>query len=172
MSRILTLDTKELLMNYQKTRSLSSRYCFAALVMSVIVAGSGASFADEDDGRLSAIGGLSAAHMYTSYIAIGAIGDAFGNEIYDTERVQDLMGGLVGMLDTLKKQLLLVQENCEDESDQDYIDETIQIYSLLQEEARQLSKFSESRDKADHRAYEKARTTVWPRIEKLLGLDE
>ncbi len=158
-------------MNYAKTRSLRSRFCIAVLGMSILAIGTRAS-AEEDDGRLSAIGGLSAAHMYTSYIAIGAIGDAFGNDVYDTERVQELMRGIVGMLDTLKKQLLLVQENCEDEADQKYIDETIQVYTLLQEEARQLSKFSESKDKADHRAYEKARTTVWPRIEKLLGLDK
>ena len=82
------------------------------------------------------------------------------------------MGSLVGMIDTLKKQLLLVQENCEDKNDQEYIDETINVYTLLQEEARQLSNFAESRDISDHRAYEKARTTVWPKIEKLLGLDE
>lgn len=159
-------------MNLPTTQRFVPRFCIAALAMSVLIGASGASFADEDDGRLSAIGGLSAAHMYTTYIAIGAIGDAFGNDVYDTERVQDLTGALVGMLDTIKKQLLLVQEKCEDEADQDYIDETIQIYSLLQEEARQLSAFSKSRDKSDHRAYEKARTTVWPRIEKLLGLDE
>ncbi|WP_339612421.1 hypothetical protein [uncultured Rubinisphaera sp.] len=124
-----------------------------------------------DDGRLSAIGGLSAAHMYTTYIAIGATADAFGNDVYETEQVQDIMSGMVGMIDTLKKQLLLVQENCEDKDDQRYIDDTIQVYNLLQEEARQLSTFAETRDITDHRAYEKARTTVWPRIEKLLGLD-
>jgi len=147
----------------------------AVLASSVVLLSPGYSSADEkpaDDGRLSAIGGLSAAHMYTTYIAIGAVADAFGNDVYKTKQVQDIMGGLVGMIDTLKKQLLLVQENCEDKSDQKYIDETIQIYSLLQEEARQLSTYSKSEDKADFRAYEKARTTVWPRIEKLLGLKD
>ena len=54
-----------------------------------------------DDGRLSAIGGLSAAHMYTTYIAIGATADAFGNDVYETEQVQDIMSGMVGMIDTL-----------------------------------------------------------------------
>lgn len=126
----------------------------------------------EDDGRLSAIGGLSAAHMYTTYVAIGATADAFGNDVYDAKQVQDIMGSLVNMIDTLKKQLLLVQEHCEDEADQKYIDETLDVYRLLQEEARQLSVFAGSRDISDHRAYEKARTTVWPRIEKLLGLDD
>ncbi len=158
-------------MKISGTRSRISQFCIAALFLCTMTVGTRTSVA-ADDGRLSAIGGLSAAHMYTSYIAIGAIGDAFGNEVYDTERVQELMKGMVGMLDTLKKQLLLVQENCEDKADQEYIDETIQIYTLLQEEARQLSKYSESTNKADYRAYEKARTTVWPRIEKLLGLDD
>ncbi|MCG6155260.1 hypothetical protein [Rubinisphaera margarita] len=146
----------------------------AALVVAVAAAlgNCSAAHAEDDDGRLSAIGGLSAAHMYTTYIAIGATADAFGNDVYETEQVQDIMGGLVGMIDTLKKQLLLVQENCDDPSDQKYIDETIQVYNLLQEEARQLSTFAKSRDVSDHRAYEKARTTVWPRIEKLLGLDD
>ena len=161
-------------MKYLVSQRFAPRLLVTVLAISAVILSPGYSFADEeeDDGRLSAIGGLSAAHMYTTYIAIGAVADAFGNDVYETEQVQEIMGGLVGMIDTLKKQLLLVQENCEDESDQEYIDETIQIYSLLQEEARQLSTFSESTEKADHRAYEKARTTVWPRIEKLLGLDE
>ncbi len=146
----------------------------AAVVVAIAFAVGNCSttYADDDDGRLSAIGGLSAAHMYTTYIAIGATADAFGNDVYEAEQVQDIMGGMVGMIDTLKKQLLLVQENCDDPSDQRYIDETIQVYNLLQEEARQLSTFAKSRDISDHRAYEKARTTVWPRIEKLLGLDD
>lgn len=159
-------------MNARIIQRFIPRLFVATVAMSAVLYTPGASFADEDDGRLSAIGGLSAAHMYTTYIAIGAVADAFGNDIYETDQVQDIMGGLVGMIDKIKKQLLLVQESCEDKADQDYFDETIQIYTLLQEEARQLSMFSKSRDTADHRAYEKARTTVWPRIEKLLGLDD
>jgi len=154
------------------SRFVSTRW--ACLVLAAVCCFSATpTFAQaEDDGRLAAIGGLSAAHMYTTYVAIGATADAFGNDVYDSQQVQDIMGSLVGMIDTLKKQLLLVQENCEDENDQDYIDETIGVYTLLQEEARQLANFAASRDISDHRAYEKARTTVWPKIEKLLGLDE
>ena len=150
----------------------SSRLCLALLAMAVISAVPVRSYAEEDDGRLSAIGGLSASHIYTTYVAIGAVADAFGNDVYETKQVQDIMDGMVGMIDTVKKQLLLVQEHCEDQSDQRYIDDVINIYTLLQEEARQLSKFAGSRQAADHRAYEKARTTVWPKIEKLLGLDD
>ncbi len=149
---------------------LRYRVALAVLAIGAVLTLPGSAQA-KDDGRLSAIGGLSAAHMYTTYIAIGATADAFGNDVYETEQVQDIMSGMVGMIDTLKKQLLLVQENCEDKDDQRYIDDTIQVYNLLQEEARQLSTFAKTRDITDHRAYEKARTTVWPRIEKLLGLD-
>ena len=149
----------------------AARSCVALLALAVVCSWPSAVRA-EDDGRLSAIGGLSAAHMYTTYIAIGATADAFGNEVYDAKQVKDIMNSLVGMIDTLKKQLLLVQENCKDDSDKKYIDETLDIYRLLQDEARQLSTFATSRDIADHRAYEKARTTVWTKIEKLLGLDE
>ncbi|MCA8987817.1 MAG: hypothetical protein KDA78_09270 [Planctomycetaceae bacterium] len=154
-----------MLRNFLRLTTFSLAICFA-------ISATTATAQAADDGRLAAIGGLSAAHMYTTYIAIGATADAFGNDVYETKQVQDIMGGMVGMIDTLKKQLLLVQENCEDPSDKDYIDETIQVYNLLQEEARQLSTFAKTRDVADHRAYEKARTTVWPRIEKLLGIDD
>ena len=143
----------------------SSRLCLALLAMAVVSAVPVRSYAEEDDGRLSAIGGLSASRIYTTYVAIGAVADAFGNDVYETKQVQDIMDGMVGMIDTVKK-------HCEDQSDQRYIDDVINIYTLLQEEARQLSKFAGSRQAADHRAYEKARTTVWPKIEKLLGLDD
>ncbi len=148
-----------------------SRLFLAGMMLTLFLVSPGVTQA-EDDGRLSAIGGLTAAHMYTTYVAIGATADAFGNEVYEAKQVQDIMNSLVGMIDTLKKQLLLVQENCEDVADQKYLDQAIDVYTLLQEEARQLSKFAGSRDIADHRAYEKARTTVWPKIEKLLGLGD
>lgn len=154
------------------SRFVSTRWACLLMAAACFFATPVDSVRAQDDGRLAAIGGLSAAHMYTTYVAIGATADAFGNDVYDSQQVQDIMGSLVGMIDTLKKQLLLVQENCEDKNDQEYIDETIGVYTLLQEEARQLSNFAESRDISDHRAYEKARTTVWPKIEKLLGLDE
>lgn len=125
-----------------------------------------------DSAKLKAIGGLAAGHMYSTYLAIGATADAFGAGVYDKEQVKNLMGGLVGMMDNLKKQLLEVQEGLSDEGDIAFIDETVTILGLLQEEGRQLSAFAESGDTADFRAYDKARQTVWPKITKLLGLDE
>lgn len=124
----------------------------------------------EDDGRLTAVGGLSAGYMYTSYVAIGSIADAFGGDVYEPKQVQDLMEGMVGMMDNIKKQVLKVQEHCDDEEDKQYLEDTLDVFTLLQEEARQLSKFSASRDVADYRAYERARTKAWAKIQKLLGL--
>lgn len=126
----------------------------------------------EGDGQLMAIGGLTAANMYTTYIAIGATADAFGSDVYTAEQVQSIMGSFDSMMDTVKKQLLNVQEKLDDPGDIKYIDEAITIFGLLQEESRQLAKFAASKSQDDYKAYEKARTTVWPRIKKLLGIKE
>lgn len=128
--------------------------------------------APANNGQLTAIGGLTAANMYTTYIAIGATADAFGNDVYTAEQVRSIMTSFVGMMDTVKKQLLNVQEKLDSKDDIKYIDEAIEIFGLLQEEARQLSKFAASKSQDDYKAYEKARTTVWPRIKKLLGIKE
>lgn len=123
-----------------------------------------------DDGRLEAIGGLSAAYMYTTYIAIGTTADGFGKDVYQAEQVKSIMTGFIGSMDAVKKQLSKVQANLTDPGDVRYIGEAVQIFSLLQDEARSLSKFAASKDNVDFQAYDRARTTVWPKIQKLLGI--
>lgn len=84
------------------SRFLSTRWACLLMAAACFFATPVDSVRAQDDGRLSAIGGLSAAHMYTTYVAIGATADAFGNDVYDSQQVQDIMGSLVGMIDTLK----------------------------------------------------------------------
>ena len=127
--------------------------------------------APADDGKLTAIGGLAAGYVYNSYIAIGAIGDGFGKDVYTPEQVQSLTNDIVNMMDVVKKQILGVQPNVA-KADQVFIDDVFDVLGLLQEQARQLNKFSQSRTNADFQAYDKARTKVWPKIQKLLGIEE
>lgn len=124
-----------------------------------------------DDAKLTAIGGLSAGYVYNSYIAIGAIGDGFGKGVYTDEQVQELTNDIVNMMDVVKKQTLGIQQYVS-KADQDFVDDVFEILGLLQEQARQLKKYSETENASDLTAYEKARTKVWPKIQKLLGLNK
>jgi len=126
----------------------------------------------KDDDRLVCIGALAGAHIYTTYGYVGGVADAYAHDIYKAEKVQDLMKEVVGLADVSVKQLKAVRNGNIVESDKKVIDDVIEVYGLLKEEAQALSDYTKSKDKEDLDKYEKARTTVWPRIKTVLGIKD
>jgi hypothetical protein len=122
--------------------------------------------------RLYMIGALGGAHVYTTYAYIGVLADGLSKELYDTEQTKTLLGEVVNVSDSLIKNLTRVRDGGLSESDMVAINNMIEIYKLLQSEAQAAIAFTDSRTAEDADKFEKARTTVWPRISDLLGLEK
>jgi hypothetical protein len=121
--------------------------------------------------RLYLIGALGGAHVYTTYAYIGVLADGLSKELYTPEQTKTLLGEIVSVSDSLVKNLTRVRDGGLTESDGAAISNMIDIYKLLQDEARAAIAFSESKTVEDAQKFEEARTTVWPKISELLGLD-
>jgi hypothetical protein len=122
------------------------------------------------DDRLVCIGALAGAHIYTTYGYVGTVADAYAHEVYKADKVQELMKEVVGLADVSVKQLKAVRNGSIVESDKKVIDDVIEVYGLLKEEAQALSDYSKSKDQDDLKKYEKARTTAWPKIKTVLAI--
>lgn len=122
--------------------------------------------------RLYLIGALGGAHVYTTYAYIGVLADGLSKELYDAEQTKTLLGEVVSVSDSLIKNLGRVRDGGVSEADNQAINNMIDIYKLLQSEAKAAIAFTDSRTAEDAEKFEEARTAVWPKIADLLGLEE
>lgn len=151
--------------------------CFAylALLATPVLGGAQEQKKEEEpktDDRLVCIGALAGAHIYTTYGYVGGVADAYAHDVYKAEKVQDLMKEVVGLADVSVKQLKAVRNGNLVEADKKVLDDVVEVYGLLQDEARALSDYTKSKDKDDLQKFEKARTAAWPKIKGVLGIKD
>ena len=127
---------------------------------------------DPEADRLYLIGAMGGSHVYTTYAYIGVLADSLSKDLYTNDQIKELLNETVAMSESLLKQLRKVRAGGLSETDAAAIDNMIEIYKLLQDEARAAAKFAESRATADAEKFDQVRTTVWPRISALLGLEQ
>lgn len=124
-----------------------------------------------DGERLFLIGALGGSHVYTTYGYIGVIADGVPKDTYSEEKVRELMAEVIAMNDNLVAQLAKVRATSLMPEDIEALDQMIEIYSLLREQAEALNAFTQSRTQEHANEFERLRTTVWPKISLLLGLE-
>ncbi len=145
-----------------------SKACLAVALLLIFPGTSQA--ASEDMIYLDAVGGFGGSYIYLTYAYIGMTADAFSKKVYQAEQVKDMMDETVSMLNKLIKLLGQVQTTDIAEEDKKFIDSMIDILTLLRAEAKHLSDYAKSNDPADVEKYDKARSTVLPKIKQLLRI--
>lgn len=126
---------------------------------------------DPEGDRLYLIGSLGGAHVYTTYAYIGVLADGLSKELYTDQQTKDLLGEIVTVSDSLIKNMERVRDGGLSEADTEAINNMIEIYRLLKDEANAAIKFTDTRAVEDAEAFDQIRTTVWPKISALLGLE-
>lgn len=121
-----------------------------------------------------AFGGVSSITVYNTYITIGAIADAYVNEVYTSERVKELMSeqtsmlqSVVGMLEKCK----VAKSNGLSADDVEYIKELIECLESLKKEAQGLNDYAADGSADAQNRYNKNRDKAWEQIKSLLGLE-
>lgn len=147
-----------------------------ALLLAFPLVGRGEGEKKEEEGktddRLVCIGALAGAHIYTTYGYVGTVADGFAHDVYKADKVQDLMKEVVGLSEVSIKQLKAVRSGNLVDADKKVLDDVVEVYSLLQDEARALSDYTKSKDKDDLDKFEKSRTAAWPKIKAVLGIKD
>lgn len=120
-----------------------------------------------------AFGGVSSISVYNTYIAIGAIADAYVNEGYNADRVKELMGEQTSMLQSVIDMLSKCQvakSNGLSDDDILYVKELIACLQSLKGEAQGLSDFVIAGSEEAQNRYNQNRDKAWGEISSLLGL--
>ena len=121
-----------------------------------------------------AFGGVSSITVYNTYLTIGAIADAYVNEVYTSDRVKELMGEQTAMIQAVIEMLSKCKTPKNDGLNADdvlYIKELISCLESLKGEAQGLSDYVGGSTDAQAR-YNTYRDKAWYQIKMLLGLEE
>jgi hypothetical protein len=121
-----------------------------------------------------AFGGVSSITVYNTYITIGAIADAYVNEVYTSERVKELMSEQSSMLESVMAMLekcKVAKSNGLSSDDVEYIKELIACLGSLKAEAQGLSDYAETGASGAQERYNRNRDKAWDQIKSLLGLE-
>lgn len=121
-----------------------------------------------------AFGGVSSITVYNTYITIGAIADAYVNEVYDANHVKELMNEQTAMLQSVIEMLSKCKEvksNGLTEDDVLYVQELMDCLTSLKKEAQGLGDYAATGSEDAQNRYDTNRDQAWVQIKSLLGLE-
>jgi len=130
------------------------------------------------DRALEVVGGLTAGHLYQSYLNIGMLADAVENEVYTDVEAKKLLGTVTALMETVDLQLTRLNDTLDDAEDRKRLIQVRQLAGLLRTQAKELRGYWDvpAKDVELRRQHElkfhKARDEAWTGIKELLGIKE
>jgi hypothetical protein len=127
-----------------------------------------------EDKLLGVMGGLSAAYMYNTYAAVGAICDGFTGGTYTQESAGDMLDNQKKLADNLLNLLseLLTTNSLADKNDQDFMRTSIAVIKGLKNQAQYFQDYMKNKSDQRKDKYDEQRKENWKQISKLMGLDK
>jgi hypothetical protein len=129
---------------------------------------------EREDKLLGALGGLSAAYLYNTYAAIGAICDGYSSDTYSQSEAEQMLDSQKKLAENL---LVLVNELLEEKiitekSDQDFMRTSITIFNGLKAQAQNFQDYMKNKSDRRKEAYDEQRRENWKKISKLMGIKD
>lgn len=125
----------------------------------------------ERSSLLEAVGSLAASQLYQAYLNIGFLADGKAEGTYEEKEARQLLGSVLGLLDTLDQQMTKVGKLDLDKEDKAALEEISRLSTLLRRQGEELQAFWKSGDKERGARYERARQQAWEGIRALLQLE-
>jgi hypothetical protein len=130
------------------------------------------------DRSLEAIGGLSAAHLYQTYLNLGMLADATDGDVYNESDAKNLLKTITVLMDKVDTQLGRVLESSTDPEDKKKLEQVRDLTKLLRVQAKELRAYwdtpeKDTAGKKDHETkFHKAREEAWAGIKELLNIKD
>ncbi len=125
-----------------------------------------------DERVLSALGGLSAAHLYQTYLNIGMLADSVENEVYSPEEGLKLLDTVSAMIATVDAQMARLSSTNIKAEDKQALEQTRQLVALLRVQTTELRAYWQTGEKSHATKFQQTRETAWTGIKDLLGIKE
>ena len=121
---------------------------------------------------LEALGGLSAAHLYQSYLNIGLLADGVEGEVYSRADARKVLATVTGLMDTVDKQLARLPEEKLKKDERAALLRIRSLTTLLRTQIEELQAYWESGDKNHAKRFHKLREEAWAGIKELLDFKD
>jgi hypothetical protein len=119
---------------------------------------------------LETLGGLSAAHLYQSYLNIGLLADAVENETYTEAQANSMLAQVVSLMDLVDRQLdKLAKMDLSAEDKQD-VERIRNLSGLMRTQVAALRTWWRTGDAAQAVRYHDAREKSWAALTEALGM--
>jgi hypothetical protein len=119
---------------------------------------------------LETLGGLSAAHLYQSYLNIGMLADAVEKETYTQSQAEEMLATVVGLMATVDKQLDRLAKNDLSAEDKQDVERIRSLSALLRVQVVALRAYWSTGSAQQAARYHDAREKAWQGLSEVLGL--
>ncbi len=123
------------------------------------------------DRYLEALGGLSASHLYQSYLNIGLLADGVEKEVYALDEAEKMLGSVTDLMNLVEGQLAKVRQTGLEPDDHASLERIKAVTALLRLQTETLQAYWVSGDMEEARQYHQAREATWKGLSKVLGLE-
>lgn len=128
---------------------------------------------DEDDARLTALGGAMAAECYTACGFVGALADGFRAGTYDKTYVRVRLGGVKGMVEVNLQQLKQLRRQVQlTPADHKALTAFQGILEGLIQQCDALSAYAEKGEAGKAKSFRAARERTWRQLANTVGFGD
>jgi hypothetical protein len=120
------------------------------------------------DGVLQVLGGLTAAHLYQSYLNIGLLADSQENDLYSAAEATELLTKITAVMDKVDEQLAELARTRLEPEDETALARTRELTALLRRQAQALRTYWATGAKEDSDRYHQTRAQAWAGINEAL----
>ncbi len=120
---------------------------------------------------LQALGGLSAAHVYQSYLNIGLLADGVESESYTKAEAEQMLATVSNMIDLADRQLDKIADADLDPDDRQGMKRIQELAVLLRRQASALRAYWATGGREQITRYHQTRETTWTSLSEVLGIE-
>jgi len=118
---------------------------------------------------LEGLGGMSAAHLYQSFLNIGLLADGVENETYSPAEAEKMLSTVTGLMDLMDRNLQKLSESGLDAEDRRSVERIRGLSEKLRAQAAALRAYWASEGEAAAERYHRARDEAWAGLSELVA---
>ena len=139
------------------------------LCIVLVLAAAGLFPVSANDEYLYAIGAIEGSNLYMSFVALGILGDAFENGVYEDATAKDIALEIGGIVKNIRETLAaLTEKDLAVGEDRNTILEMADAQELLEKQTAELVKYID--DPKIPNDFQYFRGQAWEKISKILGI--
>ena len=117
---------------------------------------------------LEALGGLSAAHLYQSFLNLGLLADSVEGDVYTRAEAEKMLSTMLGLMDQVDDHLQSLKDAGLDRDDQRSVENLRKVSTALRAQAEALRAYWKTDGKDEESRYHAAREEAWAALRALM----